>query len=320
VVLNTLLQLLTRVLQRALDAVGEVENARLNEQLQDLETLVDDGPAALTEDELEAGGDPADPEEPDQLEQSFLSLLGELPEESQEVILEPLDAETVENPSDVREALQEAEGGAVAQAATFLAGNLGIEIAGLTQLESHQFVTSQVLTFLALEDVLGKELETTITEGVEPLLEQQINEEYRSKQADLADVVEQQLRSKDSDVGYLNDLARYGIKEEDVPVLEEAAISEVGPEELIETPAEAGVLPDEETLQAELDRAGISEDAKEVFLETVAQLPRTTRLYEEATTAEELVRQLDAQVQSGDAAGSHASPAGRRRRGTGRPP
>jgi len=37
-----------------------------------------------------------------------------------------------------------------------------------------------------------------------------------------------------------------------------------------------------------------------VFLETVAQLPRTTRLYEESTTAEELVRQLDAQVQSGE--------------------
>jgi len=254
------------------------------------------------QDDVEAFEEAADEisEQAPEIAEALQSALGELPEESQEVILQPLSPEDLENPGDVREQLQTAEGGAVGQAAGALGATIATEVAGAGEIESQQFLVSQVLTFLALENVLGKELETTIAEGVEPLLQQKVNAEYRSKQADLADVVEQQLRNKDQDTGYLGDLARYGIKEEDVPVLEEAAISEVGPEELIETPAEAGVLPDEETLQAELDRAGISEPAKEVFLETVQQLPRTTRLYEEATTAEELVRQLDAQVQAGE--------------------
>jgi predicted flap endonuclease-1-like 5' DNA nuclease len=234
------------------------------------------------------------------IREDFERLVGEGFDEIEDDILENIQSEGQITPENIEEAVNDAEGAAIEKVFATTAASLLGEIAGGTQVETHQLFLSQLVSLLGAEAIVGSRSGVEFSEAVEPALQQKVNARARAKQADLQDVVEQQLRSKDQDTGYLGDLARYGIKEEDVPVLEEAAISEVGPEELIETPAEAGVLPDEETLQAELDRAGISEDAKEVFLETVAQLPRTTRLYEEATTAEELVRQFDAQVQSGE--------------------
>jgi hypothetical protein len=289
---------------------AKANNAQtIQQQAAELEQFLRDGSVTVRDPETGAEETVSLSEVSEETPEALLQVLGELPEESQELILEPLKPANVERGRNLREQLQESEGAAVGQAGTVLGATLGLESATGGQLESQQFIVSQFLTFLALEDVLGKELEVSVAEGVQPLLEQEINSEYRSKQADLADVVEKQLREKDSDSDYLSGLGTYGVKPEDVSTLEAAAISEIEPEELIETPAEAGVLVDEETLDEELDRAGISEGAKDVFRETVEQLPRTTRLFEEQTTAEELVRLLDQQVQSGETTPAEATQA-----------
>jgi len=72
------------------------------------------------------------------------------------------------------------------------------------------------------------------------------------------------------------------------------------PEELLETPTEAGVFVDPELLQEEMDRTGVSEQVKDVFTRTAERLPRTTRAYEERPVAEAGVAQLDQLVSAGE--------------------
>jgi hypothetical protein len=220
-------------------------------------------------------------------------ILGEIPEEAQELILQEIEPKDIPEDTDVREAIGSAEGAAVTQSVAAIAASLSIEAVPGADLDSQQFVVSQLLTFLALEDILGLELQATTELGVLPPLERQINREYRAKNADLQDKVEEQLRNKDQDEDYLDGIDIYGIRDEDVGLLEEVAIRSLEPEELIETPAEAGIVPDDGLLEEELDRAGISEGAKELFQETVQEIPKTTRIYEERIRAEELVNQLD---------------------------
>jgi len=249
-VLDDLVQAVANAVESVERLAAANDAQRLEEQAADLRALLEGGPEAATKQELRDTANSLEDGDGEAAANVLRDILGELPEESQEVILEPLGPDAVENPEDVRQQLQEAEGGAVAQAAGVLGGTLAVEAASAGQLESQQFIVSQFLTFLALEDVIGKELETTVSEGVEPLLQQQVNKEYRSKKADLADAVEAQLRTKDSDTDYLDGLAEYGIREEDVSILEAAAISEVELDAQVQagetTPIEATrALPDD---------------------------------------------------------------------------
>jgi hypothetical protein len=298
-VANEFTQAVIDLVESAQQRADAEEAQTLDRQLEVVEGVLEDRSTEVLADEFQRRVTEAREAEPANSSEALASLLGELPEESQEVILEPLNPDDVEEPADVREALQQAEGGAVGQAAAVLAGTIALETASAGQVESQQFLVSQVLTFLALEDVLGLELETTVAEGVQPLLQQKVNEEYRSKQADLQDVVEQQLRSKDSDVDYLGDLARYGIKPEDVPILEQVALNAVEFEELIETPAELGLVVDDEVLQDELDRAGYAEDTKDFFSRTNDAIRRSARVYQELLVSEDLVSTLDTLVEDG---------------------
>jgi len=294
------------LVQAAVNAVESIERLaqandaqRLEEQAGDLRAFLEGGPEQATREELRDTARSVEDSEGESAANVLRDILGELPEESQEVILEPLSPEDIENPEDVRQQLQEAEGGAVGQAAAVLGGTLAVEAASAGQLESQQFIVSQFLTFLALEDILGKELETTVAEGVEPLLQQQVNEEYRSKQVNLQDVIEQSLREKDSDTDYLQDIATYGIKPGQEEILEQVALNAVEFEELIETPAELGLVVDDEVLQAELDRAGYAEDTKDFFSRTNDAIRRSARVYQELLVSEDLVSTLDTLVEDG---------------------
>jgi hypothetical protein len=233
-------------------------------------------------------------------EEGAAGILGEIPEEAQELILQAIEPGDIQEDTDVRGAIQEAEGAAVGQAVGAIGASLAIEAAPGADLDSQQFIVSQLLTFLALEDIVGLELQATTELGVLPPLERQVNREYRAQNADLQDKVEEQLRNKDQDQDYLDGIDIYGIRDEDVGLLEEVAIRSLEPEELIETPAEAGIVPDDDLLEEELDRAGISEGAKDLFRETVEEIPKTTRVYEERIRAEELVNQLDELVAAGE--------------------
>jgi hypothetical protein len=229
----------------------------------------------------------------------FGGLLGELPEEAQETILDSFRREELEDRENVRDQLQDAEGAALALGLGGIGANLAIEATGKGELESQQFITSQILTAVALEDILGAEIGVTMQEAVIPMLEQEINEEQRRKQVDLQDAIEQQLRNKDADEDYLDGLGTYGIRPEEVGILEEVALQQIEFEELLETPAELGKIVPPEVLEAELDRAGYAEETKEFLRETAEVLPESARTYQELLRTEELVRSLDTLAQDG---------------------
>jgi len=218
----------------------------------------------------------------------------------EEFILADLQEQGQLDPDNVEAVADDLEGNATAVLAGVAGASVGLEASSVGQLDTQSEFLTQALAGLAVDDVTGLELQARVQEGVQPALEAKVNRDHRSQFASLNDAVEQQLRNKDQDSGWLGGLATYGIRPEDVGILEEVAIRELEPEELIETPAEAGVVPSEDVVSAELDRAGLAEDVKDLFQETVEEIPKTTRVYEERIRSEELVSQLDSLVADGE--------------------
>jgi hypothetical protein len=216
---------------------------------------------------------------------------------------------------DVEALTEDVEGNAVTSIISLGLAGSALEASTLGQVDKQQEFLMQATSALALDDVTGTELRVRLEEGLLPAAQAKYGSEHRAKFADLQDAVEIALRNKTGDSGYLdgselpdevvkklqsddpvnpdNLIETYGIRDDQLTILEEAAIRSLEPEELIETPAEAGIVPDDGLLEEELDRAGISEGAKELFEETVQEIPKTTRVYEERIRAEELVNQLD---------------------------
>jgi len=152
---------------------------------------------------------------------------------------------------------------------------------------------------LGVDDVTGLELEARTAEGIKPAMNAKVNAEHRAKFVDLQDVVEQDLRNKDSDTGYISDIGTYGIRPDNVPILEEVAINDMEFEELIETPAELGLVVSDEVLQAELDRAGYSEQTKEFLQKVNNRIPLSARAYQELLVSEDHISDLDQRVEDG---------------------
>jgi hypothetical protein len=216
---------------------------------------------------------------------------------------------------DVEDLTEDVEGNAVTTILTLGLTGSALEASSLGQVDQQQEFLMQATSALALDNVTGTELRVRLEEGLLPAAQAKYGSEHRAKFADLQDAVEVALRNKTGDSGYLdgselpdevveklqsdspqnpeNLIETYGIRDDQLQILEEAAIRDLEPEELIETPAEAGIVPDDTLLEEELDRVGISEGAKELFKETVQEIPKTTRVYEERIRAEELVNQLD---------------------------
>jgi len=189
------------------------------------------------------------------------------------------------------------------EAASFLAG-VGVsativEAVGLGQLETHSEFLTQALAGLSITDVTGLELETRVSEGIQPALNARINRQHRAKFADLQDAIEQDLRNKDSDTGYIDDIATYGIRPDDVGILEEVALNAMEFEELIETPAELGLVVPDSILEAELDRSGYAEPTKEFLSQVNGRIRESARSYQELIRTEELVSDLDTLVEQG---------------------
>lgn len=243
-------------------------------------------------------------------------------EDIESEIIREIEEDDLSSIADIEGAVDRGEQQALASALDVMAGALGIEIAGLTQTESHQFIVSQMLTSIALEDFLGKELEVLMEEAVMPSLEADVAKQHRTKFVDLPDAVEFLLRNKDGDSGWLqgdnipreaydriksnepvnpdNALEEWGIRDDQLDILEEVSLEAMEFEELIETPAELGLIVDDDVLDQTLDLAGYPEDLKDFLREIPEEIPRTTRVYEERTTLEELVTQLDTLVADGE--------------------
>jgi hypothetical protein len=240
----------------------------------------------------------------------------------EEAVIDDLEDEGEITPGNVEELADGVEGGSVATIIGLGLSGTAIEAASLGQIDQHQEYLMQAVASLQLDNVTGTELQARMTEGVEPALTAKVTAEHRAKFVDLQDAVEYALRNKTGDSDYLsgtelpdaiasdlrpdepvtedNLMEQYGIRDDQLRILEEVAIREMEPEELLETPAEAGVFVDPELLQEEMDRTGVSEQVKDVFTRTAERLPRTTRAYEERPVAEAGVSQLDQLVSSGE--------------------
>jgi len=224
----------------------------------------------------------------------------------EEAVLDELDDAGEITPENVEDIADETEGGAVAVLAGLGLTGSAVEAASLGQVDQHQEYITQALAGLGVDDVTGLELEARTAEGIKPAMNAKVNAEHRAKFVDLQDVVEQDLRNKDSDTGYISDIGTYGIRPDNVPILEEVAINDIEFEELIETPAELGLPVPPEILQAELDRAGYAEPTKEFLQETADQIPRSARAYQELIVSEDLVSDLDQRVEDGTLAPDEA--------------
>jgi|AKVG01.1.fsa_nt_gi hypothetical protein len=230
---------------------------------------------------------------------AIAGIVGTLPEELENVLTDRLDPENVRDLDEVRGAVDQAEGAAFGLVVGGYGGGLALEAASAGQIDTQQEYVAQALSFLALDDILGQELEVELSEGVRPSLNAAVNEEFRTKFVDLQDVVERDLRNKDADEDYIEDIATYGIRESDVPILEEVALNAMEFEELIETPAELGLVVPDEVLDAELDRAGYSEDTKDFLRQVNGRIRESARIYQELIETEELVTDLDTLVEDG---------------------
>lgn len=218
----------------------------------------------------------------------------------EETILADLQQAGQLDPENVEQLVDDIEGGQVALLLGVLGGSSALEFATAGQLDSHEEMVAQLAAAFAFDDATGTELEARIQEGVRPALEAKVNAEHRAKFVSLQDFVEADLRDKEADVGWLSEPDIYGIREDQVPILEEVSIREIEPEELLEEPIQFGVIPDEELVEAELDRAGVSEGVKDLFQEVVRAAPRSADVWEQRTTTETLVQELDALVLDGE--------------------
>jgi hypothetical protein len=240
----------------------------------------------------------------------------------EEAVIDDLEDTGQIDPGDAEDLADGVEGGSVATILGLGLTGTAIEAASLGQVDQHQEYLMQAVASLQLDNVTGTELQARMAEGVEPALLARVTAQHRAKFADLQDAVEYALRNKQADSDYLsgselpdeiasdlrpdepvtedNLIEQYGIRDDQLRILEEVAIREMEPEELLETPTEAGVFVDPELLQEEMDRTGVSEQVKDVFTRTAERLPRTTRAYEERPVAEAGVAQLDQLVSAGE--------------------
>jgi hypothetical protein len=233
-------------------------------------------------------------------------VIGAVVDGSEEFIIQRLTREGELTPDNIEEITDDVEGNAATLLATIYGVGLAVEAGSLGQVDTQGEYLVQALAGLGVDDVTGMELEARVSEGVMPALEQDVNREHRAKKSNFQDWVEFQLRNKDSDEGWLEFRGIDGLRPDQQEHLERAALKNLEPEELIETPVEAGIIPDEETLQNQLDIAGLPEDTKDLFLEVRDNLDQTTRIYEERTVAEELVTQLDDAVRAGEITAAEA--------------
>jgi polyhydroxyalkanoate synthesis regulator phasin len=224
-------------------------------------------------------------------------------------------------PEDAGEIARDVEGGAVASIGALGLAGSAAELASIGQVDQQQEWLMQAVAALQLDDVTGTELKARIQEGIGPALTARVGKEHRAKFVDLPDAVEFLVRHKDSDSGFLrgenvdseafgriqsnepvnpeNALEEWGIRDDQLPILEEVALQTPEFEELLETPLQLGVLPTDDAIDDALQLSGLPESIKALFRETAASATAVSDLWEQQTVADELVPQLDERVQSG---------------------
>lgn len=225
-------------------------------------------------------------------------------------------------PENIEGRINDAEGAALEDALALLGSILAIEAAELGQLETHEDMLVQIATFLTLEDVLGRRLGMAYEKGVDPALEAEIAKNTRSEFVALPDAVEALLRAKTADEGWLrgenvdprwadavgssdpvnpdNLVEEWGIRDDNLEILERVSLNAPEFEEILETPLQLGVPPTEESIDDAIQLSGLPDSIAAVFREAAENAPRSADMWEQRTTAGDLVTEIDTLVRDGE--------------------
>lgn len=233
----------------------------------------------------------------------------------EEFVVQDLQEAGTLKPENVEEIADETEGGATAVLASLGLASTSVEALTLGQVDKQTEWITQALVGLGVDDVTGLELEARIENGIMPALEAKHSKDHTPEFVALQDAHEYALRNKETDEGYLrasgatqdvidrvgsnvpenrdNLLEEWGMRPDQLPILEEVGLEAMEFEELIETPAELGLIVDEEVLDETLDLAGYPEDLKDFLRQVPDEIPRSNRAWEERTAVEALVDELE---------------------------
>lgn len=249
-------------------------------------------------------------------------LAGFLVDTVEEFVLADLTQAGELTPDNVEGVNDAAEGNAVLALTSVIALAGFIETISAGQIDETTGQITQALAGLGIDDVTGAELTARYQEGVLPALEAKMAKEHVPQFVALQDAHEFALRQKESDTGYLhgstapeetvdkvgsvdpvnpeNLLEEWGIRPDQLPILEEVGMNIPEIEELVESPVQFGVVPTEQETNDVIDRSGLPESTKDLFRRTMQQAPRSADLWEQRTTGDELVTQLDELVMAGE--------------------
>jgi hypothetical protein len=239
----------------------------------------------------------------------------------EEVILSDLEDEGELTPESALRAANQTEGAAVGVIFALAAAGTALEAISLGQIDEHQEYITQALAGLGVDDVTGMELDARVEEGVMPALQARMSKEHRAKFVSLQDAVEYALRNKETDEGWLqgetapqdtvdkvgsdepinpsNLVEEWGIRDDQLEILERVSLDAPEIEELVESPVQFGVVPSPDETEKVLQISGLPEEAKDLFRRTIEAAPDAADLWEQRTRTGDLVGELDSLVRDG---------------------
>jgi len=239
----------------------------------------------------------------------------------EEFIVSDLEEAGELTPESALDASNRTEGAAVAVIFALGAAGTALEAISLGQIDEHQEYITQALAGLGVDDVTGMELDARLEEGVMPALQARMSKEHRAKFVSLQDAVEYALRNKQSDQGWLhgqtapqdtvekvgsdetvnpnNLIEEWGIRDDQLDILERVSLDAPEIEELVESPVQFGVVPSPEETEKVLQISGLPEAAKDLFRRTIEAAPDAADLWEQRTRTGDLVGELDSLVRDG---------------------
>jgi len=317
------------------DDVGMVILDFLENQAQPLAAREDD-PSELNEDALLAALDIVElllfGEEIDEVDAEVIAqtieerhpgdeVLGALFNGFEETFLASLKNEGTLTPGNVEDPLTDLEGSAAGVAVGVNLLVALIETIPGEDIDAGTQAVAQVLSFQGAENLLGREIDATLQEGVDPALKQKVHADHRSKQADFQDFVEANLRQKATDpdvdprdtplgdgiesllhpddLGYLAEPEEYGTRPGQEGLYELDGLNVNEPEEIIEEPIQYGIPVPLRPVEQITELAGQPEDVKQIYKQVIEELPKSENLLQDYARLTEFNFRLREKVQEG---------------------
>jgi hypothetical protein len=240
---------------------------------------------------------------------------------AEEAILAPLQVTGELTPENVEESLDAAEGNAATLLTGVLLASSALEGGSGGQFDAVPAEIIDLVATVGAVDLIGREIDARLSEGVDPAFKQLVHADHRSKQADFQDFLEANLRQKrlnpdvdprdtpvsgatrdlfhPQDFGFLAEPEEYGTRPGQEPLYELVGMSVSEPEEIIEEPIQYGLPIPLRPVEQLGELQGFPEDVKDVYESVIDQLPQTENLIQEYIRLTEFNFRLREKVQAG---------------------